>query len=606
MISEGLSLGNCLSIASIVYKRLYVAYRIFLLLCLMVNTGCAYFSTNPVQKTYYEQLNLIKLTLNSDAQPMYKGQSNKEYISNVYISSNDPKIILGNYMQTTASSSVLLDNKYSFKDRIERYSTVNPQNQLLPFTIYFSINNSQKSCQILLKTLQDKRGKSQVVPVSYLNDFNDNGVNLEQQVPCFNDPDYSLVATNNSNVIILQKTKWSKYQLRCEYFNDGLSLQANSLNFYIADKTIDGVENINVMHSVPILGDSTYGSRLFTKNSMEEISQICQDTIKYHDNSKNTVLAKVRALSLNRDEDLDNIPLDIYSFAKNNYKKIDTLVVLGDSISDNGNLYNMSFNFAPNKSSWYEGRFTNGPVWADYLAQSMRVNLIDLAIGGAKTNNQMIKEKLDIVELMIFSPYSQINYIPFYVRNDAHKTLFFITLGGNDLFDVERTPAAKAYQKIDKIVDNYELSLRKLLDFGAENIIMVEVPELGRLPHYHDYPQTSVIMINYTQYFNKKLSVLRDKISKEYKDKGVKIFVYHLVDYLNKDLRAQNVAISCLNVTEFNDNAKTDVDYTSKQGGFMRGCTDTIYWDDIHPTTYTHKKVSQDLYHFILSHWYLI
>lgn len=580
---------------------------VYLMIATFISTGCAFFSSsnNSSQKPYYEQLNLIKLTLNSDEQPL-KQKEAKHYISNVYISSNDPKIILGNYMQTTASSSVLLDSNYSFKDKIERYSTVNPQNQLLPFTIYFAVNNTQRSCQILLKTLKDKRGKPQVVPVSFLNDFNDNGVNLGQQVPCFNDPDYSLVVSNSSNVIILQHTKFSHYKLRCEFFNDALSLQANSLNFYIADKTVDGLESLNVMHSVPILGNNTYGSRMYTKTSIDDITQICEDTLRYHDNSRNTRLVRVRAISKNSDESLDNIPLDIFSFSKNSYKKIDNIVVLGDSISDNGNLYNMSFDFAPNRNSWYEGRFTNGPIWADYLSQNMKVNMVDLAIGGVKTTNQMLIEKMDIIQLMLFSPYSQINYIPFYIRQDLHKTLFFVTIGGNDVFSVDGLPPAKAYQKIDKTIDNYELTVRKMIDFGAENIILIEVPELGKLPHYHNKGGAIISMTNYSNYYNGKMQIMRDKLYKEFKEKGVKIFVYHLVEYLQKDFKAQNIPISCLNVTEFNDEEKTDVDYTSKQGDFIKGCPDTMYWDDIHPTTYVHKKVAADIYKFILTHWYLI
>jgi thermolabile hemolysin len=580
---------------------------VYLVMTTFLSTGCAFFSfsSNSSQKPYYEQLNLIKLTLNSDEQPLTQKEA-KHYISNVYISSNDPKIILGNYMQTTASSSVLLDSNYSFKDKIERYSTVNPQNQLLPFTIYFAVNNTQRSCQILLKTLKDKRGKTQVVPVSFLNDFNDNGVNLGQQVPCFNDPDYSLVASNSSNVIILQHTKFSPYKLRCEFFNDALSLQANSLNFYIAEKTVDGLESLNVMHSVPILGNNTYGSRMYTKTSIDDITQICEDTLRYHDNSRNTKLVRVRAISKNSDESLDNIPLDIFSFSKNSYKKIDNIVVLGDSISDNGNLYNMSFDFVPNRNSWYEGRFTNGPVWADYLSQNMKVNNVDLAIGGVKTTNQMLIEKMDIIQLMLFSPYSQINYIPFYIRQDLRKTLFFVTIGGNDIFSVDELPPAKAYQKLDKTIDNYELTVRKMIDFGAENIILIEVPELGKLPHYHNKGGAVISMTNYSNYYNGKMQLMRDKIYKEFKEKGVKIFVYHLVEYLQKNFKAQNIPISCLNVTEFNDEEKTDVDYTSKQGDFIKGCPDTIYWDDIHPTTYVHKKVAADIYRFILTHWYLI
>lgn len=60
----------------------------------------------------------------------------------------------------------------------------------------------------------------------------------------------------------------------------------------------------------------------------------------------------------------------------------DGVVVYGDSLSDNGNLYG-AIGVPP--PPYYMGRFSNGPVAAEYLANNLNVPLTDWAWGGATT-----------------------------------------------------------------------------------------------------------------------------------------------------------------------------------------------------------------------------
>src|SRR4051812_8541313 len=61
------------------------------------------------------------------------------------------------------------------------------------------------------------------------------------------------------------------------------------------------------------------------------------------------------------------------------------LVVLGDSLSDTGNLFAATGGAIP-PSPYYLGRFSNGPVWVEYLAEALDVPFEDYAYGGAKTD----------------------------------------------------------------------------------------------------------------------------------------------------------------------------------------------------------------------------
>src|SRR5947207_8723779 len=63
---------------------------------------------------------------------------------------------------------------------------------------------------------------------------------------------------------------------------------------------------------------------------------------------------------------------------------ISSLVVFGDSLSDNGNLFNPIGVGLP--FSW-EGRASNGPVYAEQLAAWLGVTLDDRAYGAAEASD---------------------------------------------------------------------------------------------------------------------------------------------------------------------------------------------------------------------------
>ena len=67
---------------------------------------------------------------------------------------------------------------------------------------------------------------------------------------------------------------------------------------------------------------------------------------------------------------------------------LDTLVVFGDSLSDNGNLYEYLKHQLPVSPPYFKGRFSNGPVWVEALLKSYYSShstdhLLDYAFGGA-------------------------------------------------------------------------------------------------------------------------------------------------------------------------------------------------------------------------------
>src|SRR3954468_4438171 len=59
------------------------------------------------------------------------------------------------------------------------------------------------------------------------------------------------------------------------------------------------------------------------------------------------------------------------------------IVVFGDSLSDTGNVNNQTFGISPG-SGYYEGRFSNGPVWVEGLATNLGVAAPTYSRGGGR------------------------------------------------------------------------------------------------------------------------------------------------------------------------------------------------------------------------------
>src|SRR5689334_21238030 len=68
-------------------------------------------------------------------------------------------------------------------------------------------------------------------------------------------------------------------------------------------------------------------------------------------------------------------------------EKINKLIFFGDSLTDDGNLYALLLHVIPKSPPYFEGRFSNGPTWAEgvgkYYHDKYSSSYKDYAYGGA-------------------------------------------------------------------------------------------------------------------------------------------------------------------------------------------------------------------------------
>jgi phospholipase/lecithinase/hemolysin len=162
-----------------------------------------------------------------------------------------------------------------------------------------------------------------------------------------------------------------------------------------------------------------------------------------------------------------------------------SLVVYGDSLSDNGNLFAASgFTFPP--PPYYQGRRSDGPVAVEQLATALGVPLFDFAWIGATTGIGNFGDGgtptttgiLSLPGMQAELAATQASLAPFLADG-----LFVVWGGPNDF--LSPSPLDSTPQAIINRAVNDELGIvSSLLLLGAHNILVPGMPDLGLTPYF--------------------------------------------------------------------------------------------------------------------------
>lgn len=153
------------------------------------------------------------------------------------------------------------------------------------------------------------------------------------------------------------------------------------------------------------------------------------------------------------------------------------LYAFGDSLTDNGNAYALSFGLAPESPPYWKGRFSNGPNWYDRVGRKFRrqdLETRNFAFGGARA-----LPNLDPV------PDLRAQKEIFLDRIDPDAdALGAIWIGANDLLPHvgKRRVTRVAREAADEVVEA-AASLRRN---GMGAALVFNLPNLADIPRYVD------------------------------------------------------------------------------------------------------------------------
>ena len=234
--------------------------------------------------------------------------------------------------------------------------------------------------------------------------------------------------------------------------------------------------------------------------------------------------------------------------------------VFGDSLSDTGRFF-AATGYPP--APYYQGRFSNGPVWVEYLAPQLGLTYnpaTNFAWAGSTTgltnNNGPFPGLL-----------AQLNA---YVATLGHRprvdpqALYVVFGGGNDFFTLSDgvLPAVM----LDQATRNITTIVARLQQLGARHIVVIDLPDIGLTPYAAANPAIATYLsVQFNDLLDARLAAAgcHDLIR------------VSLFDLLNA-LVANPAANGFTNVTI---------------PGILNPATAGTYlfWDDVHPTTLTHS-----------------
>jgi phospholipase/lecithinase/hemolysin len=171
--------------------------------------------------------------------------------------------------------------------------------------------------------------------------------------------------------------------------------------------------------------------------------------------------------------------------------KIDKIILFGDSLSDNGNLFDISSKahnviplipVVPKTPPYFAGRFTNGQVWVEHLATALNVQLEDYAYGGA-----WIESAYDSHHLVPLDLDSQISLYRVHAAFDQDKKnhLYVVWAGANDYVH-DRANMEEATTRTVNILKSH---LDLLIYLGAQHFFVPTIPNLALVPEVREKGQ---------------------------------------------------------------------------------------------------------------------
>ena len=255
---------------------------------------------------------------------------------------------------------------------------------------------------------------------------------------------------------------------------------------------------------------------------------------------------------------------------------ISSVIVYGDSLSDNGNLYAAVGQPGP---PYYNGRVSNGPVAVEQLASALNVPLVDFAFAGATTGVGNTLDGGSTTSLGIDhlpGMLTEFNSVPSQATIPANPNGLYIVWGGPNDFSSLPSNATQAQiaAAINGSVADLLTIVNGLRSQGITDILVPGMPDLGLTPEYlSEGKVASEEATALTTLFNETLVSQLPAGTKYFNTQG-------LLETIVSDPSAYgftNVTQACFTGTSL--------------------CSDPnsyLFFDSEHPTTYADSIVAKD------------
>jgi len=268
-------------------------------------------------------------------------------------------------------------------------------------------------------------------------------------------------------------------------------------------------------------------------------------------------------------------------FSSQRFEPINELYVFGDSLSDVGNSFRATGELYPPNPLYFQGRFSNGPVWVEYLGDRLQLSarqINNFAYGGATTGS--VTNRLSdnsYPNRLLPSLVSQVQTFTQSNQRTNSEALYILWAGANDYLQGVTSVAAP--------IENVRWSLAALASTGAKKFLVANLPDLGKLPATRS-SANSARLSQLTQSHNQGLR------------RSLKLFAQQHPEFqiatldantLYREATTNPAAFGLANVTSA---CLTGSVACAKPDQFL-------FWDGIHPTTVAHRILGETAFRAI-------
>ena len=274
-------------------------------------------------------------------------------------------------------------------------------------------------------------------------------------------------------------------------------------------------------------------------------------------------------------------------FENTKFPTIGNLIAFGDSLSDMGNGKNSILN-VPDVPPYWQGRFSNGQVWLEYMSDSYGVSTTigsgtsagdNRAFGGSQTGQGYSYVLLPNVGTQIS------NYLSNVQSSIPSDTVVSLWSGGNDFL--------YGTANANTIVANMESHIRQLEGAGADEFILPNLPPLEKTPEVLSRSQNQQNAIgSEVVLYNQKLTTLAGDLRIEL---GITIHFIDAWSIFNEILQNKE----SLGLTNTQDAACSGgisllpLPICSSGDSVVSNVDEYLFFDKAHPTRVMHKFIGR-------------
>jgi len=276
---------------------------------------------------------------------------------------------------------------------------------------------------------------------------------------------------------------------------------------------------------------------------------------------------------------------------------ISAIYVLGDSLSDQGNMKRATEIIGspapvlPDPLHYFEGRFSNGPVYVDYLASALGlasqpsiVGGSNFAYGGARTGYNTVEVQAGGGFPNGLFPWSlNAEVQAFRSRGyDDPNGLYIVFSGSNDVADILRRGLNPALA-IPQVVAGIVAAVDAVQDANAQRVLVANVPDLGLTPVFSTLsPAVAAAATAVSADYNAALHAALQAIS------GIEILEFDTFGYL------QNLVADPgrLGITDARNACYNGFVTPNANPVECSNADEFLFWDIIHPTTQVHAEIA--------------